>query len=184
MHPFFLAVASRPPAVVLDDDIKLSYIRPPANGVKRQANINIEVPPLPVDWWAWEEIHSPLMDDGPNSSPAFRKAVGCKVQKHQSKKQPNKQVKKQPKKQPQKRPRGRPRRARHSPITNDDHLNQTRPRQPTSPDHSERREREKSVSAADERPLRTRKQKTSSRGNILDQNPVECVSSSNGPEHS
>jgi hypothetical protein len=31
-------------------DLPEINVRPPASGVKRQANIIIEVPPVPVDW--------------------------------------------------------------------------------------------------------------------------------------
>jgi len=157
-------------------NLQATHIRPPADEVKRQANLTIEVPPLPVDWWAWEEIHSPLTDDWLNSSSAIQKAVSRRVQKHQ----PRKQLKQQSKK----RPRGRPRRIRHPPITNDLHPNQTLARQPASPDLPERREQEKFATSADERPLLTRKRKSSSRENVLEQNPVECDPPSNGPEHS
>ncbi len=32
-------------------------------GMKRQANIVIEVPPRPKDWWTWQEGHSPLFTE-------------------------------------------------------------------------------------------------------------------------
>lgn len=36
-----------------EPDLLTSNIRSSRSGVKRQANITIEVPPLPVDWWTW-----------------------------------------------------------------------------------------------------------------------------------
>lgn len=106
----------------------------------------------------------------------MQKVVSRRVQKHQ--------LKKQPKKQPKKRTRGRPRRIRHPPITHDLRPNYTQARQPTSPDLPERREQEKSATAADKPPLLTRKRKSCSRESVLEQNPVECDPPSNGPEHS
>ena len=76
-------------------DLSETNVRPPASGVKRQANIIIEVPPLPVDWWTREEkeIHSPSMDDGPSSTPVVKGVMSPKPQNNQ----------------PKKRARGRPR---------------------------------------------------------------------------
>ena len=59
---------------------------------KRQANIVIEVPPLPADWWTWEPIGSPLIRDWLNAASVVPSAINSKRQETQ----------------PQKRPRGRP----------------------------------------------------------------------------
>jgi hypothetical protein len=60
--------------------------------IKRQANIVIEVPPLPADWWTWEPISSPLIRDCLNAASVVPSAITSKRQENQ----------------PQKRPRGRP----------------------------------------------------------------------------
>ena len=59
-------------------DLSETNVRPPARGVKREANIIIEVPPLPVDWWTREEkeIHSPSVADGPSRLRVFRTPHG------------------------------------------------------------------------------------------------------------
>lgn len=68
-------------------------VRPLVNGVRRQANITIEIPPLPADWWAWKEIHSPV--NRGKLGPSLAYAITPKSQ---------------PKEHPaNKRPRGRPR---------------------------------------------------------------------------
>ena len=62
--------------------------------ITRQANIVIKVPPRPTDWWAWEELHSPLLEKLPG-----RPSVAPRRENLESKELPR-----------QKRPRGRPRR--------------------------------------------------------------------------
>jgi hypothetical protein len=63
-------------------------VQPLASGVKRQANIIIEVPPLPLDWWTRKEkgIHSPSMDNGPSPTPVVKGAMSPKPQNNQPKK--------------------------------------------------------------------------------------------------
>ena len=46
-------------------DLSVSRVRSSRRGAKRQASIVIEVPPRPIDWWAWEELHSPLVEKVP-----------------------------------------------------------------------------------------------------------------------
>jgi len=60
--------------------------------IKLQANIVIEVPPLPADWWTWEPISSPLIRDCLNAPSVVPSVITSKRQENQ----------------PQKRPRGRP----------------------------------------------------------------------------
>ena len=60
--------------------------------IKRQANIVIEVPPLPADWWTWEPISSPLIRDCLNAASVVPSAITSTRQENQL----------------QKRPRGRP----------------------------------------------------------------------------
>jgi hypothetical protein len=75
-------------------DLSASRLRSSRHGFKRQASMVIEVPPRPIDWWTWEELHSPLAEKVPK-----RPSVDPREGDFESKGL-----------QRQKRPRGRPRR--------------------------------------------------------------------------
>ena len=51
--------------------------------IKRQANIVIEVPPLPADWWTWEPISSPLIRDCLNAASVVPSAITSTRQEYQ-----------------------------------------------------------------------------------------------------
>ena len=133
-------------------DIEAADVRPLVNGVRRQANITIEIPPLPVDWWAWKEIHSPIKCGKLGPSSAYPRTPRPQPKEHQ----------------PKKRPRGRPRRVLQTPRP---------PKQWTTIERSKPREHDQSPIAPQKRALRTRKRKSPSKDNISEEVPVEHVSS-------
>jgi hypothetical protein len=128
-------------------------VRPPVNGVRKHANITIEIPPLPVDWWAWKEIDSPIkgVELGPYS--ACPRTPRPQPKDHHA----------------MKRPRGRPRRVPQTPKP---------PQQPMTIGRPKRREIDRSPNASTKRALRTHKRKSPSEDNISEKVPVEYVSSS------
>jgi hypothetical protein len=139
-------------------DIEAPDVRPLVNGVRRQANITIEIPPLPVDWWAWKEIHSPIKFGKLGPSSAYPRTPRPQPKEHQ----------------PKKRPRGRPRRVLQTPRP---------PKQRTTTERSKPREHDQSPNTPQQRALRTLKRKSPSKDNISEEVAVEHVSSSISTVH-
>ena len=148
-------------------DLSVSRVRSSRRGAQKQANIVIEVPPRPFDWWTWEELHSPLVEKVPG-----RRSVDSNGENLESSGL-----------QPQKRPRGRPRRKESCPAIQRHRLKPARRCKARSTNTSKHSKQGESTRCAEERTLLTRKRKNSPSDGSFERELVDNLPNSDQTQH-
>ena len=154
-----------PGHLTITKHLRVCFLAP--SSVKRQASIVIGVPPRPIDWWSWEELHSPLGGKVPK-----RPSVDPREEDLESKEP-----------QPQKRPRGRPRRTEVRHSIQRYRLKPAQRRKARSTNSSKRCKQSQSTSFTEERPLLTRNRKNSASDLSFGRELVDNIPSSDQTQH-